>query len=150
VLRQVTRRRERGPAGLATAGTMPSRRASFRRSSSTFCTDTAGRLEPRRGARSSSTSRVSTTVSAAIQRSAISVRQTTNPSTPLCARPNKRVRQTGAGPDPPKSLGARVAPMDISVRRDTEPRFSSTLPSLTAHGTGCAPRDSPRSVPALD
>jgi transposase InsO family protein len=26
------------------------------------------------------------------------VRQTTNPTTPLCARPNKRVRQSGSGP----------------------------------------------------
>jgi energy-coupling factor transporter ATP-binding protein EcfA2 len=79
-------------AGPATAGTTPSPRASSPRSSSTCCTATAGRPVPLRGARSLSTSRSSPTASAAIRRSVTSVRQTTNPPTPLRIRANKRVR----------------------------------------------------------
>jgi hypothetical protein len=53
----------------------------------------------RPGARSSSTSRASTTASAGTRRSATSVPHTTNPDTHLlCARANKRVRQPGAPP----------------------------------------------------
>ena len=83
-----------GPAsaGPATAGTTPWPRASSRPSSSTSCTGTAGRRVPRLGALSSSTSRLSTTASAAIRRSATSVRQTTNPPTLWRVRASKRVR----------------------------------------------------------
>ena len=84
-------------------------------------TDTAGRLVRQQGARSSSTSRVSTTVNAATQRSAISVPQTTNPSTPLCARPNKRVRQTGAGPLPLRE-SAPASPYPCTVAAVTSER----------------------------
>jgi hypothetical protein len=31
---------------------------------------------------------------------ATGVRQTMNPTTPLCARPNQRLRQSGSGPEP--------------------------------------------------
>ena len=45
-------------------------------------------------------SRSSTTGSAVTRRSATLVRQTTNPTTSLCVRLSKRVRQSGSGPVP--------------------------------------------------
>ncbi len=105
-------------AGPPTAGTTRWRRASSRRSSSTSSTATGGRPGRRRGAPSSSTSRSSTPGSAAIRRSATSVRQTTNPATPLCARPNKSVRQSGSGPGPARSRVGVHAQMQAGTYTD--------------------------------
>jgi transposase-like protein len=80
----------------------------------------------------------STTASASTRQSATSVRQTTNPPTPLCVRPNKRVRQTGAGPlgqigqCTPLSDRVTHVPVTAGKTQTSSSRLSHDLP----HGVG--------------